>query len=562
MERLDTVFKVNAVSGYCFVISLLLASLSPHLSASNRDQTLVLIGGALTTCSSMSEQNCLADTALTGKKSNSYQFTNTAIKQIEHRWPSDNQQHKAQVLSTLNHLAGNHAAKMSKRDLLWHWRDMNDELLSSLTDQEYHFVLDMLEQPVVDQQGNRIKESVVAANNSEPAANEIVNFIAASSKVKAATPHLIAITASSRDPYESADFYEGLLTLDGVRSEWLPLTPALAKALSQNRCDLLQQFREQDMGVFNREHIYPDRIQAERTLCEKGTEHLVTMIASSTGVMLNGGDQSLTRKIIFNEQGQPYPWTQALLNRPVLIGTSAGTAVQSGGKNAQGSVPMISNGSSLSALRDGAKAMAAPSARDLEQHAEQLTYQPMGGLGSFDYGVLDTHFSERNRTARLATLLTATNQRHGFGVDETTALVVIISPSSQLMTVVGKHGVVYLQPRSQHVVEYAYWPAGAVIDVTENGFALSQRSIKGALTPIAIPALPAQRFNELLNDGKLRSLTQAMCLTGGKSAQGQQNEFLIDLKATPDTAYYRLNSGKFGCAIEKLTVEFSTPTRH
>jgi len=76
--------------------------------------------------------------------------------------------------------------------------------------------------------------------------------------------------------------------------------------------------------------------------------------------MLNGGDQSLTRKVMYDDNGKPYPWTQAIRTRPLLIGTSAGTAIQSGGENQAGKVAMITNGTSLSALREGAHALAAP----------------------------------------------------------------------------------------------------------------------------------------------------------------------------------------------------------
>ena len=290
----------------------------------------------------------------------------------------------------------------------------------------------------------------------------------------------------------------------------------------------------------------------------------MSLITASTGVMFNGGDQSLTRQVMFDDQGRPYPWTTALQNRPVLIGTSAGTAVQSGGSNSQGAVPMISNGTSLSALRFGAHGTDAPSERVANANGaslnqDSLTYQALGGLGSFNYGVLDTHFSERNRTARLATLLAATGQAHGFGVDETTALVLIRSADTQLFTVVGKHGVVYLNQTKEQALTYSYWPAGSVLDISNNGFSLSERSIASALAAINIPALPKQRFAGILQDSKLRSLTQAMCLTGAQAAQAQQDEFLVDLTASTNTGYYRLNSDKFGCAIEKLPVEFSSP---
>ena len=45
-----------------------------------------------------------------------------------------------------------------------------------------------------------------------------------------------------------------------------------------------------------------------------------------------------------------------------------------------------------------------------------------GGLATFNYGMIDTHFSEQNRTLRLATVLDKTQQKFGFGIDEATAL--------------------------------------------------------------------------------------------------------------------------------------------
>ena len=53
-----------------------------------------------------------------------------------------------------------------------------------------------------------------------------------------------------------------------------------------------------------------------------------------------------------------------------------------------------------------------------------LTYRAGGGSGLFNIGILDTHFSERDREARLALLTAYTGTRFGFGVDEATALMV------------------------------------------------------------------------------------------------------------------------------------------
>jgi len=488
MERIYLPNKRLAKSRTVTAVFSFFIAFSLQLSAKESEQTLVLVGGALTTCASLSPKNCEKNTQIPGKIHNVFALSHAKISQIKLQWPSKNTQAKNKTIKNLATMQAKSSPTLSKKELLWLWRDIDSKQLNSLTDQEYNFVIDMLEVAQLQSDNTRLKEQVNTALNSESAATDILQFISGSLKVKSTNPSILAITASSRDPYESADFYEGLLRFPNVNSQWLALTPALAKAITTNKCDDLNTLRHSEMGLYQREHIYPDRTQAEYLLCKNGTDALVQLIKNSTGVMFNGGDQSLTRKVLFDENNQPYPWTKALQSRPVVVGTSAGTAVQSGGQAHGGNVVMITNGTSLSALKEGAQAIDASSERS---NSDSLTYNRFGGLGTFSYGVLDIHFSERNRTLRLGTLLDSfsANQAQpafGFGVDETTALVVIKSESGNLMTVIGKNGVVMVKSTGQAQAEtktysYSYWPAGSVIDIKNNDFTLSQRSISQAL---------------------------------------------------------------------------------
>ncbi|MDN3414116.1 MULTISPECIES: cyanophycinase [unclassified Pseudoalteromonas] len=565
MERIYLPNKRLAKSRTITAVFSFFIAFSLQLSAKESEQTLVLVGGALTTCASLSPKNCEKNTQIPGKIHNVFALSNAKISQIKQQWPSKNTQAKNKTIKNLATMQAKSSPTLSKKELLWLWRDIDSKQLNSLTDQEYNFVIDMLEVAQLQSDNTRLKEQVNTALNSESAATDILQFISGSLKVKSTNPSILAITASSRDPYESADFYEGLLRFPNVNSQWLALTPALAKAITTNKCDDLNTLRHSEMGLYQREHIYPDRTQAEYLLCKNGTDALVQLIKNSTGVMFNGGDQSLTRKVLFDENNQPYPWTKALQSRPVVVGTSAGTAVQSGGQAHGGNVVMITNGTSLSALKEGAQAIDAPSERS---NSDSLTYNRFGGLGTFSYGVLDTHFSERNRTLRLGTLLDSfgANQAQpafGFGVDETTALVVIKSESGNLMTVIGKNGVVMVKSTGQAQAEtktysYSYWPAGSVIDIKNNDFTLSQRSISQALPAIKIPPLPVQRFGNILTDAKLRSLTQAMCLSQEQTAVGQQDAFIISLSTKPESAYHRISAEQYGCAVSNLEISVST----
>ena len=522
------------------VVALFGAGFSINAVAQEQSQTLILVGSELTTCTSAKLNNCQKEAVIDGKSHNLYTLSSSQIKNIAQHWPNNNVEAKTAVLKTLKTIQSKSSNSVSKTDLLWQWRDINNQQLESLTQQEYNFVFDMLEVPLLNKNGERLKEHVNTDFNNEVATNNILQFVSGSLKVNNAKPTMLAITASSRDPYESADVAQSLLAQSNINTQWLALTPALAKAITSNSCDELPALRNTLMNVYNREVIYPDRTKAEYALCKNGTNALVSLIKNSTGVMFNSGNAALTHKVLFDQNNNPYPWTQALQTRPVIVGEGAGAAIQS---KVTG---MLTNTTSLEALRK----------------SENNTNA--GGLGSFNFGVLDTQFSEQNRTFRLAAALnknevknTKTEIRHGFGIDENTALVVIKSPEGSLITVIGKSGVVHLanqgkaQPGSKSY-SYSYWPTSSVIEITNNTFTLSARTIDEALPAIKIPPLPVQRFGSILTNSKLRSLTQAMCLSQEQSAVAQQDEFIISLTATSDTQYHRINAKEFGCALSNL----------
>ena len=522
------------------VVALFGAGFSINAVAQEQSQTLILVGSELTTCTSAKLNNCQKEAVIDGKSHNLYTLSSSQIKNIAQHWPNNNVEAKTAVLKTLKTIQSKSSNSVSKTDLLWQWRDINNQQLESLTQQEYNFVFDMLEVPLLNKNGERLKEQVNTDFNNEVATNKILQFVSGSLKVNNPKPTMLAITASSRDPYESADVAQSLLAQSNINTQWLALTPALAKAITSNSCDELPALRNTLMNVYNREVIYPDRTKAEYALCKNGTNALVSLIKNSTGVMFNSGNAALTHKVLFDQNNNPYPWTQALQTRPVIVGEGVGAAIQS---QVTG---MLTNTTSLEALRK----------------SENNTNA--GGLGSFNFGVLDTQFSEQNRTFRLAAALnknevknTKTEIRHGFGIDENTALVVIKSPEGSLITVIGKSGVVHLanqgkaQPESKSY-SYSYWPTSSVIEITNNTFTLSARTIDEALPAIKIPPLPVQRFGSILTNSKLRSLTQAMCLSQEQSAVAQQDEFIISLTATSDTQYHRINAKEFGCALSNL----------
>lgn len=112
----------------------------------------------------------------------------------------------------------------------------------------------------------------------------------------------------------------------------------------------------------------------------------------------------------------------------VIAGTSAGAAVQS-------LDDMIIGGKSERAIVEGAQ-------EGYHSDLSILTYIEEGGFGFFNYGILDTHFSERGREGRAIRLASDTGNEMVFGLDETTALVVTEAHSPHTkMEVIGENGV-------------------------------------------------------------------------------------------------------------------------
>lgn len=139
-------------------------------------------------------------------------------------------------------------------------------------------------------------------------------------------------------------------------------------------------------------------------------------ILQADGIFMSGGDQSKLMDTLWDT-----PTYQALhqafhLNRCCIGGTSAGAAVMSRHMIAQG------------------PAVLRPSKEAVDTDI---------GLGLLSQAVVDQHFSERRRLARLLSTLAIRPDLLGVGIDEDTALV--IEPS-EAIEVIGKGTVTLVDP--------------------------------------------------------------------------------------------------------------------
>lgn len=504
---------------------LILPILFSFLHASDLSaQQLVLIGGALKTCSSYTQQHCMSGTRFSddAKSSRLFQVTDENLNNLIARWPNDeNKDHLNRVLHTLK--STNSKTVYSYEGLLNFIKNKQSRLDKHLSDRAWNSMLDELEISPIANNGQRKEEVVFAKRTHYQGSKAILDHMA---KAISATPskQFLAITASSIDPYEASDFYANLLDDYNIAGEWLPLTIPLVQALSQNNCKNLPDLRTLYLLSSTRERVYPERTHQEELWCAKGIAKLQAKIRSVDAIIFNGGDQSLTKQVLFDEHDQPYPWTSDILSRSILVGTSAGTAIQSGGRNVFGKVPMITNGTSEAAIKYGAFDKNAPSINCAEQNTckdesdNHLTYDAHGGLGSFPYGILDTHFSERSRTLRLATLMENTNQNYGFGIDETTALVVQKQNGLHQFKIIGEHGVVVLERlSSNHFMYHFLQPSDSFTIDKDNKLNLSLAD-NFQTTSLNSSSVPLSQQDVFAKNG-FKKLTQQFCSASDTSPE-------------------------------------------
>ncbi len=290
------------------------------------------------------------------------------------------------------------------------------------------------EQLLTDKNGARLLEIVDFVGSKNAASKSIyLHFVAMARAAHQARtgkfitrPKIAFLTSASVDPFDAVDFYQGAFEQAGAEAVWLPLDAAVREAYRSD-CKSIASIRQRLTGEADRSAIYPDLAQRQQQFC-KVPSQLLAILSNVDALFFNGGDQSLSKAAWF-DRAQPIA-EFALLQKRLLLGhlaiggTSAGTAVMSSGV-------MITNGLSSVALQRGAKAVPPPPVGCSEKNncppgllEDDLTFDAKGGLALFVPGALDTHFAARNRQGRLARLLMDSKTRFGFGVDETTALLV------------------------------------------------------------------------------------------------------------------------------------------
>ena len=589
---------------------LLMLPIGAALAAETKkfpEYSMLLMGGGLSICSSVQESACVSppDWSNDAKKTEHYLIQPQYISNIANAddWSADRKPLLLQVTAMLQHLQSKLAdTPVSQRELSRLWRssevEINGswvsgrELYGSLTGTELNFIFDQLEVEVKKPTGlqSRLTEQVAPELSKDTFSLGLYQqFVEMAREVSMnkKSPNILILTASGRDPYASVDFYVSLFKQLGATASWLPVNAAYQAAQRdsaglKDSCKNFSQHLTTEQKSFQRTRVYPDLAAEQRKFCLKGSSNAVDLISKADAIFINGGDQSLTYKALKQPDGTDTPELakiRSMLERGqlVLAGTSAGTAVLSGGSYRGQQTVMISNGQSPQAIYQGAQQQPAP-AEGCENDqscgngidGKSLTYQS-NGLNLFPWGVLDTHFSERGRQGRLLTLVAQTKSNFGFGVDEATGLLVGLDPKNQDLVrfhVKGNNGVYLAQrnansdfkPSKLTEMNSHYFTNGDSFSLQEGQLLTNFADWKYAPNTTTSPLLNS---GNVFGSDNYRQLAQLLCGTQSRNATGQFSvagrDYKLTLRRPSESAsrtgqYTVGNSNKTYCSYRNVLV--------
>jgi cyanophycinase len=451
------------------MIATLALLAAPPLGARDGPR-LLLAGGAVPVCADLSPAACLAGRAPPAPNTPRHRLDGAGIERLAQAWWHP---HRGEARDRI-------VAALRR----WHARAGEiglhaDQLpvLAAAGDPDWTTVWEGLaafeQARVRDALEVEAHQDRVALADSRPDSGAAIyrEFVAMAGLVSARErPRILVSTASSRDPYAAIGFYLTLFEQAGAEVRWLPLDLALAAAQADpvRDCGRLDTLRGERWGAQDRARLHPG-LAAELEAACRDPRRLGILLDWADGLFLNGGDQSFTRAAWHLPDGQPSAALRQLRARLaagtlVLGGTSAGSAVQ-----AAATGPMLVSGvpgppAGATALRtlppDPGCAQAAACAG---VDPDALLFHPGGGLGTFDLGVVDTHFSERGREERLARLLLATGAQLGVGIDENTALRIDHADGGWQTHVVGTGAASWLQRMGDDSVLWRRQAAGTTL---------------------------------------------------------------------------------------------------
>jgi cyanophycinase len=393
-------------------------------------------------------------------------------------------------------------------------------------------------------------------------------LVAAAREHSAGKTPLIGVVTASGGPHPFVDHDLNVMALRsaGAQVVYLPLEGGFRQALDAGDCTHLRYDYDRyantnpERPVQHSHWLFPDLAQQQQALCENQGAKLNAVLRQLHGIYFSGGNQArhlesfVTRDASGRYTGFSTQWkiiqSRHAQGKLVVAGTSAGNHFQGGGLWDGRAVPMIGGGDAYDVLKNGYTTGLGPASdvstagiADVNARYPAVIY-PDGGLGTFRFGVLDSHFSRRTREARLIRAVADSGMDYGFGVDENTALLVSQTDTAgtTLFSIIGAAGVFVVDMRTAQTT-----PAGS-----------STWWVKGAVAHYLLPGDTAR----IDAAGKLhvQLATDAAVLPVVAEAKAVVQDRLLDYGSTHFLALAR-TMGQQGAALGWGSTEGSTDKR-
>jgi len=408
------------------------------------------------------------------------------------------------------------------------------ELLMRLSEAEFERVLDNLEMPRLE----GLNEVVNLERSSVNSAAMVREFVRMAQQVNATdeSPRVLIVTAGHRDSFAAVDRFKGAFDQAGADVEWLPVDAAMITARAENRCESLENYRRSVTGTYDRDRVNPKRHEKQVEFC-KSDEAWQELLAGAHGVFFAGGEANRLRSA-FVHNSEATPLLAAMQQRfergSLVIGASGKAASAMVGAN------MITNGTSREALRSGAQARNAPPIGcDLDDTCprglgpDSLTYEPLGGLGFFNYGIIDTDVSQRGYQARMMRLAGDTDSSLAVGIDRDTAL--LVNTLNNEFEVMGSDGV-FVAEGTQAIgnmlaATFHYLRSGS-------GGEIVNRRIEQVIFAPQEAYRPESVTNRFLSDTGVYDSMSAMCAERG-ATELLQDEFKLVMQVNDSSLLER-----------------------
>ena len=242
-------------------------------------------------------------------------------------------------------------------------------------------------------------------------------FIAAARAVNKGHRPLIGVVTASGGPHAFVDRDINVFILHsaGANVVVLPFNGGFRQALDADDCANLRYDYDSytnlklERRAYHADLMFPDLAELQQAFCANHGRALNDLLKRLNGIYFSGGNQarhleSLVAKDAVGDYTLPslqqaILWRRHAQGKLVVAGSSAGDHIQGGGTWHGKPVPMVSGGSSYDAPRFGfVKGFGADndtSELSEAEHSANISnipvVYPLGGLGVFRFGVLDSH---------------------------------------------------------------------------------------------------------------------------------------------------------------------------